>query len=274
MELLDELKGNSFVWLLLGIITIASLIIAIHEGRKRREKKQISYAKRSSQLISVGNSVIDKLSLKYDGKPIEDLYVTRIAIWNSCSILIKPEDFVSSEFLRILASNEAQLLDARVVYSSDKASRVAVSSFSSSEVCIGFDFLEKDRGVILQLLHSGGDGSLNVSGRIMGGKPLKEHIASKGLPLPGNRSTFQALSLVSIGGMLATLLFSLIRSFLQFIEVVPTSVPVTVSSEDWGLMVVYFVVMAICWLVMLALFVLLLRMRFKPGIPTELKKRL
>ena len=175
--MIDTLKQSPVVWVILSVCTIIGIpafIFAIISAFKNYRKKELSVAKSSIQVVRQGVNCIKKFTMQFDGKSIDDLSITRLAIWNSGNKTIKAEDIASSAPLCIRAKNSATILDAEIIEMVDKTNNYLLSNVSSDIVRIEFEYTEPQDGVVLQVLHTGERDDLFVDCKIKGGKGIKQ----------------------------------------------------------------------------------------------------
>ncbi len=172
--ILKKMMQNPYIWALLALCTIISLPYAIYVSIKGKIKKEFSYTSDSNYIIRNGKNTISQLKLTFDDKPIKNLTATKIAIWNSGNQVINATEMVNSKELSIQISSESnEILAAEIIASSEETNQFSLSTNPKS-VKISFDYVEKNDGVVIQVLHTGPQESLTVTGKIKGGKPLKD----------------------------------------------------------------------------------------------------
>ena len=125
------------VTVFIGFATIISTVtITIWAVRKQRNQKEIMYQVISDvPIANINKAVIDKVEIRFDGKPVTDLRLLVINLWNSGDIAVKPEDFVepikfefegrtvvSTEILNMEPENIIDPKDAKTFITSDLAS--------------------------------------------------------------------------------------------------------------------------------------------------------
>ena len=171
--MIESLKQSPILWIILTACTILSVpafIYSIFISFKNDRKRQLSADKASIILVRHGLNIIEKLSLQYDGKSIDDLTITRFVIWNSGNKTIRMEDIARNVPLCIKAIEPASILDAEIIGESDEANGFNLSYVSSNEVRLNFEYIEPQDGIVLHVLHTGLQADLFVDCRIIGGK--------------------------------------------------------------------------------------------------------
>src|SRR6266581_2805639 len=73
---------------------IVALVITIWIYRKQRTQKVISYAVISdAPIASINKEVADKVEIRFDGQPVQDLSLLVLKIWNSGNVAVKSGDY-------------------------------------------------------------------------------------------------------------------------------------------------------------------------------------
>lgn len=167
----ENLMNNPIVWTLLSAVTVTSLLWSIITYYKSNRKKELSCYFKTNKIIQAGKTLIPKLDLKYNGEEIEDLSITKIAIWSSGNELINKNDVVDKKPLTIKsASPETKILDGDIVSQSETINEFQIVEKNNTEIVIDFSYVEKADGVVIQVMHSGNLEDLNVEGKIKGGR--------------------------------------------------------------------------------------------------------
>lgn len=204
IDVLEELMHNPYVWAVLALIGITSLVYEIICQQKNKEKKEFSYWQRSLSLIAKKNAIIKKLSVSYDGRIIEDLSVTKYIIWNSGNKTINSGDMVDSKELTIFAFGDHIILDTSLIVQSEPTNRFSINLINKQTVKITFDYVEKNDGIVIQIIHTGNIDDLRIDCKIKGGYPIKKSVQNKPDFVDKHQTLFFASLLVL--STLATLL--------------------------------------------------------------------
>ena len=207
MSVVESLKNSSIVWAILAVCTclsVPAIIFSVYTWIKGKRKKEFTYARTTFQLVRKGVSTIDKLKLSFGDKPISDLSVTRFTIWNSGTEKIEQVDLYKDEPLRIINSENAQILDASIVPESNEREKFKIT-LDEKDVVINFECAEKKDGFVIQVIHSGAADELKPAIGIKGGKELRAYYITKSKII--NMLKFTELGVTfGSGGALATAL--------------------------------------------------------------------
>lgn len=191
--------------LAIAVLSVALAVIFYVKGKKA---KRPCYAMRSINLVRDLVGKVEALEMFYSGQRIENLTVTKIAFWNGGRETIYRQDIASAEPLIIQAKEGCKILDAKIIYEKNPANQFSINICGSqSTVELQFDYLDKDEGVIIQVIHTGKSSKdIEITGIIKGaGRPVYKHVPTLSLPLPG----FSQLSVKKRRYLVATIAFIL-----------------------------------------------------------------
>ena len=173
MSWLQNFLDNTIFQALITIMGILGFGWGFYSHFFSNKKQRISTVFSSFEIIKQGKETIPKLSLSFGGKEINDLTITKFAIWNSGNKIIHGADIVSTQKLRVFSEDSAEILDAQIVTESDESNCFSLCGVFSNQVCIDFDYVDSHDGIVLQVIHTGSANSLKVDCKIKGGKPIK-----------------------------------------------------------------------------------------------------
>src|ERR1043165_3389424 len=130
---------NQRSWLNLAFLFLAFLSIGLTIAlflRSKKEKKP-RYSMRSFRLVPDTVQALKGVEIRYEGKIVPNLAVTRFAIWNHGREPIELADVAPKNPLRIQLESEQQLLGANIVrYTTEENSFQVHPSLEESEVRI------------------------------------------------------------------------------------------------------------------------------------------
>lgn len=200
--MLETLMHSPIAWAILAVITIISLAYAIICNQKNKEKKEFSYCLRSRTLIRKKKAKFEKLSIVYDGKQIDDLCVSNFTIWNSGNKTLNASDMVTSKELIITATEDSKILDVEILKCSEETNKFSTQLLDEHTVKILFDYVDQMEGVVIQIIHTGTNDSIEIDCKIKGGRHVRNYINDriprlvvKSLDL-GKRNIFFAVSTI------------------------------------------------------------------------------
>ena len=162
-----SLDSSDFNCVCLGLAVI-SIILCIYFYIKAKKVKQPTYAVRTIRLIEPKIKNIGNINISYLENKIENLSVSKIALWNSGRDTIDYTDVAKNDNLKIIIDSQYRILDCSILFQKNKANSFTVEiSNDGKAVAINFDYFDCNEGVILQVFHTG-NSSNNISliGRI------------------------------------------------------------------------------------------------------------
>ena len=203
------------------IIGIAGIVIGVITAyiffKIGKVEKKPSYAIRNRTLIRDNVSKIEGLSITFNAKPVRNLIVSEITVWNSGREVIKRDDIETLNHLRISSnSEEGCFYDASIVDSSKKSNNCSVEiEPNNRNILISFDYLGYQEGFVIQVIHSFAESdTIELLGDIKGASQIHERIHNvfNYLPIKLRLMYYVALT-ISI--------FYFIEQFLELIKVIP-----------------------------------------------------
>lgn len=205
--------------------TMVAISIAIIQ---RSRPRVVRYQMRSIKLVSTESAkLIEGLEVRVDGKPVEEVSLTKFIIWNDSDELIDASHLVPSDPLR-LKCQENRILTCTPESSSNKASNIGLFAMQD-EARISFDYLNPGDGFRISVLHTGDPYSVHLRGSIKGIQALKNW------PLfPTNWARFGKKSISMDFGYVFLWLILVLGIFAGFVELTkPYISPIVV--DQWGI---------------------------------------
>ena len=178
-QLTEWLETNpwwGFVGFIMAILGFASAIIIYI---KVKNVKSPCYAVQSRNIVRDLVSKIDSLEMLYSGKPIENLTVTKIAFWNAGRDTINSQDIASTDPLTVHVKKGCKILDTKVLYTKKLVNLFSITTADDqSNITLNFEYLDKDEGAVIQILHTGKSSEdIEIRGTIKGaGKLAQKHV--------------------------------------------------------------------------------------------------
>ena len=78
---LEKLMYNPYAWAILAICTIAAFLFAIYSWFANKKKKEFSCFYNTLKIVIAGKNIVPQLTLLYKGNDIDDLTITKYAIF-------------------------------------------------------------------------------------------------------------------------------------------------------------------------------------------------
>ncbi len=191
-----ELIRNNIVGIIMTAITI---IVAIVIYRRSQRKKVPTWAFRTTTLIEGYSSHLTDLQVTYKGRIVENLSVSRFALWNAGAETLSGTDIAAANPLSLrVIEPQAVILDARLIATNNASSMPTIAvSPDGQRAPLAFDYLDRDQGAVFQLVHTGTSSrALSLAGDLKGVKALSKRDIRvfHDLPLPSRLAFDRHLS--------------------------------------------------------------------------------
>jgi len=162
------------------IIGIIGIVLAVIFYFKSKPVSRINY--QTSNLKIIGNISL-KLPTDFEvtlsGEKIESLYKSQVIIWNGGTTTLYGKDIVEEEPLRVVFDKDTIIFNVAVVGESRKANKfnATVDDANKDVVKLSLDYLNRNDGVLLEILHTESTVDPKVIGELKG---LSNGIKGKG----------------------------------------------------------------------------------------------
>ncbi|MFB2878251.1 hypothetical protein [Floridanema aerugineum] len=167
---LNSLVTNPWFSIISLMIGVLGVILSIYIHLKSKKVKRPFYAFSSYTL----EPKVQKLEMSYNSHKIERLTFTNLVFWKAGKDTIHNKDIAAGDPLKIRLSGNHKILDVKLVYESDKINQFNYNIDNvQSEISFSFDYLDKDDGVIMQIVHTGKHSDFQISGTIKGAGKIK-----------------------------------------------------------------------------------------------------
>lgn len=228
---ITDLMNNPYAWLVLAFCTVAAFAFAIYTWFAGRRKKELAYTTNSYKIIQKGNSLIPELEISYKNRNIEDLTITKYAIWNSGNEVIDSSDIVESKKLMIILKGENEsILNPKIIAESDETNNFRIDLLQDNTAVINFDYIDPKEGVVIQIAHTGSNDSLQVECKIKGGKIIRN--TSKKINKRISRRNFRTINTILMGISVILMTFLCISTFLFAWGVIPKKAYGLLNSDN------------------------------------------
>ena len=155
-------------WLTIGLGLLAALV-AIYSVARKREGTRVAWSVRGQNLVANYGEAVSDLSITFAGESVENLTVSKIAIWNAGTDTINSTDLVEGDLLRIVAETDARLLNVSVIQENNPPNEVRLDiAADQHSAVVDFRFLDSGNGIVAQVFHTGVRGkALSVEGYVV-----------------------------------------------------------------------------------------------------------
>ena len=162
------------------IVGVIALFLAYVFYRKSRRLREPCWSVRNNVLVEGYSSKIHELDIRFKDNQVENLSIAHIAFWNQGAETLDRHDIETVNPLRIEASGGIEILDVSVSLTNNSSSEIETKPASDRKSArLGFDYLNKGQGAIIQVIHTGIKGSdVRIIGDIRGVKQIKKKSVS------------------------------------------------------------------------------------------------
>lgn len=132
-------------------------------------------SKRTSVAVQINHAAIiapdrpdEKLEVRYDGKVVPRVTRSVIGLWNDGNETIRRSDLSRRDEPRIVVESPAEILRVNILTRTREATGAGVPHVSFHDARLDFDFLNPRDGYSVEVIHTGTDADLRVTGVIQG----------------------------------------------------------------------------------------------------------
>lgn len=166
MEHIKDILNPNWIGVIIGLIgIIVGVILAFSFRPRPRLATQVT----TLQLVQGPDSVLrNQIEFLFRGEKVPKVTMSRVAIWNCGNRLIRGDQIVSSDPLRIVTSEGSNILEVTVFTRTREVNDIScvLRQDKSNEAECRFDYLDSGDAVI-QLIHTGDD-KVMVTGTLRG----------------------------------------------------------------------------------------------------------
>lgn len=169
-EAVANIGTNPWLTVLSLIVAIIGIILTIIFYFKSKKVKSPCYAIRSNNIIKDFVSKFEALEMRYAGQVIKNLTVSKIAFWNTGGETIDKDDIIRADPIVISIKNDFKILDFKIIAMDNKTNNFQLArNEDQSNVNINFDYIDKNDGIVIQLIHTGySNNDIDIHGRLKG----------------------------------------------------------------------------------------------------------
>jgi hypothetical protein len=163
---------DTIIGIVLSVIGILTGYIFYIKGQRIKEA---AWTIDNFILIKGYSSLVKDLDIKYRGKTIDDLTVTKVVFWNNGNDIIDGTDIKTALPLSIRAVDDTEILEVQILKVSNPANLFTSELEDNRKSArLIFDYLNSNEGAVIQVLHTGASlVNIIVWGEIKGVKELK-----------------------------------------------------------------------------------------------------
>jgi hypothetical protein len=173
-QITDLFNGNPYLNLFSLLLAILGIIFTIYFYFKSKKNRNPTYIIRTINLVKEKIQKIETVEIKYGGEIVENLSISKIALWNDGKETINSNDVANNNKIKIKINNDYRFLDAEILFQKNEASDF--KCFISNDnlfINIEFDYFDYEEGVVLQIFHTGNESNdLFIDGKIKSVKKI------------------------------------------------------------------------------------------------------
>lgn len=172
---LDAAGVNAWMGVAGVVLGVAGLAFGIYSHSRNRVVSALWYATDEDIRLDPHEpaakrrtGLLGEVSVQYRGEPVSVVSRAYVGIMNRGTRTLRRDDHVAKDPLRITCRDGGIVLNAAVIKITRDANGLAVRPNPSREgISIDFDYLERNDGGVIEVLHTGGKGSLHLEGSLM-----------------------------------------------------------------------------------------------------------
>ena len=159
--------------LILGVVSLVATVVGIVIGvrlRPRRRRRLVYQTSVMRYFDKADYALPDYAEMSYEGTEVERLTKASIILWNKGTDVLRGEDIVESDPLRLSIGEGGMYLDVEVERTSDESNGCVaeVRPMRAHEVTLGYEYLNPGEGMRVTVLHDGMNAEPEVLGRAKG----------------------------------------------------------------------------------------------------------
>lgn len=170
--------------------------------------------------------------MTFQGENVERLAKTTLILWNGGTDVLRGEDIIVDNPIRIRLPEERRILRNRLIGESGQSNRMRIEEIlgKTNELAISYDYLNIDDGAVIEVMHDAKEHDPTIIGAakgLSGGPKGLGNVTFHDIEKPERKRTRRALMIVMIAGIMSLTIsgvswVSRIPSWSAFGEVLPS----------------------------------------------------
>lgn len=176
MEWIRDFFDGKSPWLNIIFFSLAviGIILTLYFFFKSKKDKRPVINSKTFQLFTASPLIKNKLEIKYDGRSVDKILLTKIAFWNAGREAIRKDDIAIKDALIIHAPNNTIIYDFEII-DQNQANGFFIEKINEHELRIIFDYINFNDGILLNIFHSDlRSEKIKVTGSFIGANKLVE----------------------------------------------------------------------------------------------------
>jgi hypothetical protein len=175
-NLLEFFSGNPWLNIIFLFLAVISIFLTFVFYYKSLRLKKPVYSSQTNRLINRNLSTLKNIEIKYIGEIVENLSVTKIAIWNSGKESIKKSDIASTDPLIIVAKKGLLIYDYDIVIQKE-VNNISLLKSNENTIKLDFEFLDFNDGIVFNIYHSGKESNdIEIKGTVIGANKITKGV--------------------------------------------------------------------------------------------------
>lgn len=193
-----------------------------------RKQKRPYWTYRNNYIIGKTGEGISGIRILFSDKEVKQVTASKVFLWNKGRDAIKEQDIPKSDLVRLVFPKKIEILDIKLLNKSRDSISVELEKIDTEQnhiINCNFNFLDKNDGFVLEILHTGGrDTQIEMAGTILGATKGFAYIKS----LTKYRDTIENCIFLSLMIFVGLILVGKNISFLKPILTGPKTNPVEI----------------------------------------------
>lgn len=179
-KILEFINQNPWLNVLFILLTLTSIFLSLWFYFKSKKSKKPTYSLRTFNLIKEKINKIDSVEIQYHSNKIDNLSITKIAIWNNGKETISSTDVAQNNPFLVIIEESFSILDCDILFEKNPANGFSINKLNSNKVEIKFDYFDFNEGIIIQLYHTATEeDKITVVGSFKGTKAIERNSTSR-----------------------------------------------------------------------------------------------
>jgi hypothetical protein len=137
------------------VIGVTGIVLATFFYYRGRKGKKPRYEITSYNIIRDFEAESFPLEILYSGQRVENVTVSKVAFWNAGEETLNEADVASADPLTFQVTSGCKILDAKIISTKNESNKMGLEKLGESCYRLKFEFMDKDEGAVVQLVHTG-----------------------------------------------------------------------------------------------------------------------
>jgi hypothetical protein len=172
--IINFLENNTFFKFIYFLLTPIGIVLSFYFYYKSRKFKRPVYIVKTLNLVKEKIQKIETVQILYKGEKVDNLSISKIALWNEGKETISTNDVANSSPIKINIKDGLEILEAEIIYQKNISNDFKIEINEDYKfLLVKFDFFDFEEGVVLKIFHTGSSSSdLFLSGTVKSVKKI------------------------------------------------------------------------------------------------------